>query len=232
MSYELDFGNKLDEMLQQNCFTGFHEAGPNVDKILKEWTKEYEKIGGAGSAASANDFSTNLTVTIDKLPEMTERKKKIDMHFKIASHILTQIKARSLDKLQDIEDEIMTSQKLTGDNKQDYLSLISKAPDAANRKQCFLDKLRLIVIIILVMDDLELMQSCLQSIEAVHTEADEIESLSKVKIMLNKKKVSAYFNADSESRLFCKTTNRRPSNSLRIHFTDSRGRSPRCWRRA
>jgi len=28
-------------------FTGFHEAGPNVDRALSEWTKEYEKIGGA-----------------------------------------------------------------------------------------------------------------------------------------------------------------------------------------
>jgi len=40
------------------------------------------------------DLSNNLTMALDKLPQMTERKKKIDMHVKIASKILTEIKSR------------------------------------------------------------------------------------------------------------------------------------------
>lgn len=40
---------------------------------------------------------------------MTERKKKIDMHINVASKILDDIKRRGIDKLQDIEDEIMTN---------------------------------------------------------------------------------------------------------------------------
>ena len=99
-TFELDFGGK-DEILSKNAFTGFHEAGPSVDSTLVKWTKEYEKIGGpsASSASVGTDLSNNLTMAMDKLPQMTERKKKIDMHVKIASRILTEIKTRSIDKL-------------------------------------------------------------------------------------------------------------------------------------
>jgi len=40
------------------------------------------------------ELSSNLTMALDQLPQMTERKKKIDMHVKIASKILGEIKAR------------------------------------------------------------------------------------------------------------------------------------------
>lgn len=44
---------------------------------------------------------------------MTEKKKKIDMHVTVASKILDDIKRRGIDKLQDIEDEIMTSKQIS-----------------------------------------------------------------------------------------------------------------------
>ena len=80
--------------MNDNLFTGFHEAGPNVDKTLSKWTKEYEAIGDKGGSQMPD-----LSSTMDKLPQMTERKKKIDMHVKIASRILSEIKSRQIDKL-------------------------------------------------------------------------------------------------------------------------------------
>ena len=44
---------------------------------------------------------------------MTERKKKIDMHINVATKILGDIKRRGIDKLQDVEDEIMTSKVMS-----------------------------------------------------------------------------------------------------------------------
>jgi hypothetical protein len=35
---ELDFAEGADEILEFNSFTGFHEAGPNVDKVFNKWT--------------------------------------------------------------------------------------------------------------------------------------------------------------------------------------------------
>ena len=100
---------------------------------------------------------------------MTERKKKIDMHFKIASKLLTEIKSRSIDKLQDIEEEILSSKKLTGENKTDFETIISSAPPTTDRFTSLLDKLRVVLTIILVMDDVELMQNSVSKIEEMHS---------------------------------------------------------------
>ena len=43
---------------------------------------------------------------------------------KIASQMLTEIKSRSIDKLQDIEDEILTTRKLAGENRQDLVNIL------------------------------------------------------------------------------------------------------------
>lgn len=44
---------------------------------------------------------------IDAIPQMTEKKRKIDMHVSIATKILQEIKRREIDKLQDFEEELM-----------------------------------------------------------------------------------------------------------------------------
>lgn len=54
---------------------------------------------------------------MDQIPQMTERKRKIDMHVQIASKILSDIKRRGIDKLQDLEDELMINGKLNGTNR-------------------------------------------------------------------------------------------------------------------
>ena len=48
---------------------------------------------------------------------MTERKKKIEMHVQIATKILGEIKRRSIDKLQDFEDDLMTTGKISTGNR-------------------------------------------------------------------------------------------------------------------
>jgi hypothetical protein len=50
---------------------------------------------------------------MDALPAMTEKKKKVDMHVQIASKMLAEIKRRDLDKLEDFEEEVMKSSKLS-----------------------------------------------------------------------------------------------------------------------
>ena len=98
-------------------------------------------------------------MAMDKLPQMTERKKKIDMHFKIASRILSEIKSRSIDKLQDIEDELLTTKKLAGENKQDLDNILSLEVAGGSQDNCsqFFDKLRILTMIIIVSEDLSLM---------------------------------------------------------------------------
>jgi len=196
-TFELDFTPGADEILERNKFIGFHEAGPNIDEGLSKWTAEYEKIGGTSATSQQmSDLSSNLTSALDKLPQLTEQKKKVDMHVKIASKVLTEIKARQIDKLQDIEEEAITTRKLQGENKQDLLDILA-APaqeEAAassgaspDKNQQFLDKMRMLVILILCLKDLDELQKYIQIVDDTHKHPSQAQALEKVKIMFKKK---------------------------------------------
>lgn len=96
---------------------------------------------------------------------MTERKKKIDMHVQIASKILSEIKRRGIDKLQDIEDEIMQQGKLSQANKNEMIELMRRETD---KQEEYLDKLRLLVIMILCSQDLNEINSTIDSLKLLH----------------------------------------------------------------
>jgi len=83
-----------------------------VNKSFDAWKSEYDKINNSTSAG-VQDISLALTTAMDALPAMTEKKKKVDMHVQIASKMLAEIKRRDLDKLEDFEEEIMKSSKLS-----------------------------------------------------------------------------------------------------------------------
>ena len=152
-TFELDFEKDADDILTKNQFTGFHEAGPNVTKGLEEWTKEYNKIS-QGQDQNGADISSSLNMAIDKLPVMQDKKKKIDMHVKLATKLLTEIKSRQIDKLQDIEDEILTKRSVSGENKQDLINYMGlDLPQ--DSESTFSDKIRILMIMILCFKDLD-----------------------------------------------------------------------------
>ena len=93
-------------------------------------------------------------MAMDKLPIMQDKKKKIDMHVKLATQLLTEIKSRQIDKLQDIEDEILTKRSVSGENKQDLINYMGLdiPQDAAS---AFTDKVRILMIMILCFKDLD-----------------------------------------------------------------------------
>jgi DNA-directed RNA polymerase specialized sigma subunit len=70
---------------------------------------------------------------------------------KIASSMLTEIKSRSIDKLQDIEDEILTTRKLAGENRQDLVNVLGIS---SSEKTQFEDKIRVLIMMILCLKDM------------------------------------------------------------------------------
>ena len=63
-----------------------------------------EELGDAN-----NDFSANakgLSTAIKRLPELTERKRVLDMHMHIATNLFKQIQARQLDQFFAAEENI------------------------------------------------------------------------------------------------------------------------------
>ena len=69
---------------------------------------------------------------MDALPEMSARKTKIDMHVHIASRILSEIKRRELNNLQDWEEDIMTNlNSLHQQTRTDLLRYLARETAAA-----------------------------------------------------------------------------------------------------
>jgi hypothetical protein len=64
-----------------------------VTKGLEEWTKEYNKMSRSQNQ-NGNDISSSINMAMDKVPMMQDKKKKIDMHVKLATKLLTEIKSR------------------------------------------------------------------------------------------------------------------------------------------
>lgn len=55
-----------------------------------------------------NDNTAKLTTAIQNLPQLLEKKRLIDNHTSLATHILDQIKSRRLDTLFEIEEKLMS----------------------------------------------------------------------------------------------------------------------------
>ena len=160
-TYALDFDS--DQILKDNAFQGFHEAGPAVDKALNEWKAESQKLNATQTSAEA--ISTALTNAMDALPEMTARKTKIDMHVQIASKILAEIGRRELNNLQDWEDEIMSSPgNLNNQTKTDLLRYLGRETASTSQDE-FNDKLRTLIIIVLCTNDRQLVSESLEAVK-------------------------------------------------------------------
>ena len=80
---------------------------------------------------------------MDSIPQMTEQKRKIDMHVSIATKILQEIKKREIDKLQDFEEEAMKG-TLSNQSKQLIITYIRREAKENSEKT---DKVRLVAIL-------------------------------------------------------------------------------------
>lgn len=163
VTYELDF--TADEILQENAFRQFHEAAESVDKAMSAWKEEYDKI--SSKTSSVHDISSSLTQAMDQIPQMTERKKRIEMHVQIASRILAEIKRRGIDELQEFEDDIMTTGRLSAANKAKAGEMLRKE---TSKPEEIRDKIRLLLINILCGQDQSEIRGMLDTVRSLHAD--------------------------------------------------------------
>ena len=84
------------------------------------------------------------------------------MHVKLATKLLTEIKSRQIDKLQDIEDEILTKRSVSGENRQDLINYIGLD---IHDESTFSDKVRILMIMILCFKDLDQLQKFIEQVD-------------------------------------------------------------------
>jgi len=85
------------------------EPFPDVANAVHEAIEDYKKKSASMAAQSDDDptqaIAPGLASAINALPEMTEKKRSIDMHTNIATALLNEIKARELDRYYELEDQ-------------------------------------------------------------------------------------------------------------------------------
>lgn len=89
----------------------YFQVGEEVEVALNQYKKDIEEVNRktAENANEPEDSAKNIMSAVSSLPELTERKKKIDKHTNIATSLLEQIKKRSLDAYVSMEEDIMTT---------------------------------------------------------------------------------------------------------------------------
>jgi len=123
------------------------EPFPNVASAVHEEIESFNKkradMSKSGEGADPNDLmNPGLAAAINALPEMTEKKRSIDMHTNIATALLNEVKARELDRYYEMEDQF-SSQSLS--------TSITQLTELINEKQrgTLSDKTRALMVLYL-----------------------------------------------------------------------------------
>lgn len=105
-TYDLD---SSDQFWSTHSASPFSEAAIAVSDALSEFSRKMNELNAppSGSAqkqgGSEADIASSLATAMSALPEMTEKKRSIDMHTNIATALVNEIQSRSLDKCSEIE---------------------------------------------------------------------------------------------------------------------------------
>lgn len=135
-SYDVDEGDGF-------WTTHAGEPFPNVAQAVHEAIEEYnKKMASMREKDEGDPNDPGLAAAINALPEMTEKKRSIDMHTNIATALLTEIKERELDRYYEMED-LFASQSLATSITQCEQLL------ASDRKGTMLDKTRAMMVLYL-----------------------------------------------------------------------------------
>ncbi|KAJ3043818.1 Vesicle trafficking between the ER and Golgi [Rhizophlyctis rosea] len=134
----------------KNAGNPFPQVAEDVDMEINKYKADSEELSksmGVGSLEeidASNDFSANargLSSVIQRLPELTERKRILDMHMNIATNLFKQIQERQLDQFFSAEENILKQNKTT---------LLEAIRDPKKSSE---DKLRLFIIYYLSVED-------------------------------------------------------------------------------
>jgi len=113
--------NPSDRFWQSHKGSPFPALAEAVQLELESYRASEEEVkklktamGGEGDedVISLDDNTAKITSAVSSLPELLEKKRVIDMHMNVATHVLDEIKHRKLDMFFEAEEQIMGKQAL------------------------------------------------------------------------------------------------------------------------
>ena len=101
-----------DAIWIDNSGRAFPNVTDDIEERLSAWKAEYDRISNSGNAGGdglngGGGGLDALTKAAQLVPELTERKRLLDMHTSVCTALLHQINARELDNLFSLESAIL-----------------------------------------------------------------------------------------------------------------------------
>ncbi|EEA08152.1 Sec1 family protein [Cryptosporidium muris RN66] len=137
-AYDLDSN---DSFWRQYSGAHFTDVANAVAELLNDYNKKLAELNYNNE--DSTQVASNLAIAIHALPEMTEKKRSIDIHTNIATALVNEIKKRELDKLFEIEESYDTIPTVSGCINQ--IDLLFTPTDSDNSKFTDIDKFRVIL---------------------------------------------------------------------------------------
>jgi len=145
---------------------------PNVMGAVQESFDEFNKKREGMTKSGESEDVAAMNSAMNSLPEMTEKKRSLDMHTNIATALLNEVKARELDRYYVMEDQF-SSQSLSASCSEVEKSLKD------GQKGTALDKTRALMVLYLTKPSISQaqLQGLIEALQASHGDASGIAYL-------------------------------------------------------
>jgi len=135
-SYDVD---ETDSFWVQHASEPWTAAAEAVQQAIDDFTKKKASMSASGEDDPNASIAPGLAAAINALPEMTEKKRSIEMHTNIATALMNEVKARELHRYYELEDQF--SSQSVGTSVKELDQLLSEA-----QKGTSLDKTRALMV--------------------------------------------------------------------------------------
>jgi hypothetical protein len=187
--YDVD---ESDSFWKANAGEPWPQAAGAVHEALEAFNEEREKLNASSGEGDDQSQSliSGLGAALNALPEMTERKRSIDMHTNIATALVGEVRARGLDRYYELEDQF-SSQSLGSSIS--ALSELMADPEAGT----VLDKTRALMVLYLTKPQITpaQLQGLLDGLQAINGDTSGMAYLKYLTSMRNMMVPSAAVSA-------------------------------------
>jgi len=168
-SYDVD---ENDSFWAEHAGEPFPNLGPAVCAAIEDFTQKREAMTASNGSDPTGGMTGGLASAFNAIPEMTEKKRSIDMHTNIATALLNEVKARELANYYELED--LFSSQSVGTSVAELDKLFSE-----DAKGTVLDKTRALMVLYLTKPSMtpQQLESLIAGLEKIDGDAAPLKFL-------------------------------------------------------
>ncbi|KAL4465258.1 hypothetical protein ABPG74_001972 [Tetrahymena malaccensis] len=148
-NYDLDSSNE-DSYWLDKMNIPFPEVAKDIVERLQKWDIEYKQI------TSNKDDTSQMVAAMNNINEMKDQRRLIEMHMAISSGLKNELSTRHLDKYFEAGSTIIREKQLKGQEKSELIEMFQQCQAGAGKPNFDLDKLRVLIIYLLFVQDIDI----------------------------------------------------------------------------